>query len=95
MAKVTRARLEELKRRARSLVPPSDGCACRYVDAAEVEPLAEEERQQVESNVLCFERHKREKTHVGFSVVVVAAHPFRRNDGEELNDEEDDAPLVA
>lgn len=93
MAKVTLARLEELKRRARSLVPPSDACACRYVDVTEGEPLTEEERQQIESNVLCFERCKRKKTHVGFSVVVVSSQSFWRGYGEE-NDEAEDESLA-
>jgi len=93
MARPTISRLEELKRRARAIVPQRDGCVCRLVHVRDGEPLAEEERQ-VEANRECFERHKRSSSHVGFSVVTVAAHPFRRGDGEE-HTEDDDAPLVA
>lgn len=90
MAKVTLARLEDLKRRATERAPRRDGCACRYVDIVEGEPMSEEERKQVEANVLCFERHKHSRRHVGFSTVIIA--PPR----PQLPDDEDDgAPLVA
>lgn len=89
MAKVTLSRLEDLKRRATERAPRRDGCVCQYVNVVEGEPLSEEVRRQVEANVLCFERHKHSRRHVGFSTVIVA--PPRPT----LADDEDDAPLVA
>lgn len=90
MAKVTLARLEELKRRATERAPRRDDCACQYVDVVEGEPLSEEVRKQVEANVLCFERHKHARRHVGFSAIIITPQRPQLTDGED-----DDAPLVA
>jgi hypothetical protein len=90
MAKVTAARVEELKRRAMERAPRRDGCVCQYVDVVEGEPLSDEVRKRVEANVLCFGRHKHTRSHVGFSTVIIAPQRPPLADAED-----DDAPLVA
>jgi hypothetical protein len=86
MAKVTLARLEELKRRAMERAPGRYGCACCYVDIVEGEMMSTEARKQVEANVLCFARHKLRPRHVGFSTIIIV--PPQHSGAIE----EDDAP---
>jgi len=88
MAKVTAARLEDLKRRAMERAPRRDGCVCQYVDVVEGEPMSEEEQRQVEANVWCFERHKHARRHAGFSTVIIAQPRALKCD------EGDNTPLI-